>query len=103
EYQSQAGQTRAQTDQINDTFSHAAPTKDRAPPPYQPPVPFPQRLAKHQLDEQFSKFMEVLKQLTISIPFTDALMQMPSYAKFLKDILSNKRSLKDCKKVQLNH
>jgi Aspartyl protease len=29
-------------------------------------------------------------------------MQMPSYSKFLKDILSNKRSLKDCKSVQLN-
>jgi hypothetical protein len=55
------------------------------------------------LDEQFSKFMEVLKQLTVSIPFVDALLQMPSYAKFLKDILSNKRSLKDCKSVQLNH
>jgi hypothetical protein len=46
--------------------------------------------------------MEVLKQLTISIPFTDALLQMPSYSKFLKDILSNKRSLNDCKSVQLN-
>ena len=69
---------------------------------YRPPVPFPQRLAKGRLDEQFGKFMEVLKQLTISIPFTDALLQMPSYSKFLKDILSNKRSLNDCKSVQLN-
>lgn len=57
----------------------------------------------HRLNEQFSKFMEVLKQLTVSILFVDALLQMPSYAKFLKDILSNKRSLKDCKSVQLNH
>ena len=70
--------------------------------PYRPPVPFSQRLAKSLLDEQFAKFVEVLKQLTISIPFTDALLQMPSYFKFLKDILSNKRSLKDCKHVQLD-
>jgi hypothetical protein len=69
---------------------------------YKPSIPFPQRLAKGRLDEQFGKFMEVLKQLTISIPFTDALLQMPSYSKFLKDILSNKRSLNDCKSVQLN-
>jgi hypothetical protein len=40
---------------------------------YQPPVPFPQRLAKAKLDEQFQKFMQVLKQLQITIPFTDAL------------------------------
>ena len=40
---------------------------------YRPPVPFPQRLAKHRSEEQYSKFMEVLKQLSITIPFTDAL------------------------------
>ena len=54
---------------------------------YQPSIPFPKRLAKYQRDKQFGKFMEVLKQLTISIPFVDALAQMPSYAKFLKDIV----------------
>ena len=54
------------------------------------------------MEEQFSKFMEVLKQLTVTFPFTDALTQMPSYAKFLKEVLLNKRSLKECKKVQLN-
>ncbi|XP_073126150.1 uncharacterized protein [Henckelia pumila] len=31
--------------------------------------------------------------LNINIPFADALMQMPSYAKFLKEILSIKRKL----------
>jgi hypothetical protein len=54
------------------------------------------------LEEQYAKFMEVLKQLSITIPFTDALAQMPTYAKFLKDLLSSKRSLKDCRSVQLN-
>ena len=94
-------------DKETETENDSIPSKDKGkatqtPPPYRPPVPFPQRLAKNRLDEQFAKFMEVLKQLTISIPFTDALLQMPSYSKFLKDILSNKRSLKDCKSVQLN-
>lgn len=69
-------------------------------PPYLPPVPFPQRRTKQELNE---KFVEVLNQLTISIPFTDALIEILSYAKFLKDILSNKRRLKDCRSVQLNH
>ena len=71
------------------------------PPPYRPPVPFPQRLAKAKLDEQFGKFIQVLKQLHITIPFTEALTQMPTYAKFLKDILSNKRSLEGCETVKL--
>ncbi|XP_073067246.1 uncharacterized protein [Primulina eburnea] len=58
-------------------------------------------LKKAKLDEQFGKFLEVFKKLHISIPFADALMQMPSYAKFLKDILANKRNLEDHMKVKL--
>ncbi|XP_021771819.1 uncharacterized protein LOC110735952 [Chenopodium quinoa] len=47
--------------------------------------------AGSRLDEQFAKFLEVLRKLYVNIPFTDAIKQMPTYAKFLKDILSNKR------------
>ena len=57
------------------------------------PVPYPQRLKKHKLDKQFTKFMDVFKKLHINIPFADALEQMPSYVKFMKDILSQKRRL----------
>ena len=70
-------------------------------PPYRPPVPFPQRLAESRLNEQFGKFIQVLKQLHITIPFTEALTQMPTYAKFIKDILSNKRSLEGSETVKL--
>ena len=65
------------------------------------PVPYPQRLKKHKLDKQFTKFMEVFKKLHISIPFADALEQMPSYVKFMKDILSQKRRLADFEIVNL--
>ena len=51
-------------------------------------IPYPQRLKKHKLDKQFTKFIEVFKKLLINIPFADALEQMPSYVKFMKDILS---------------
>ena len=37
------------------------------------PVPYPQRLKKHKLDKQFTKFMDVFKKLHINIPFADAL------------------------------
>ena len=61
---------------------------------YVPPIPFPQHLQKNKLDKQFSKFLNVFKKLHINIPFADALEQMPSYAKFMKEILSNKRKWK---------
>ncbi|XP_010521457.1 PREDICTED: uncharacterized protein LOC104800358 [Tarenaya hassleriana] len=50
------------------------------PPPRPPPVPFPSRLRKHNEDSQFAKFVEMLKKLEI-----------PSYTKYLKDILTKKR------------
>ena len=62
-------------------------------------VPYPQRLKKHKLDKQFTKFMDVFKKLHINISFADALEQMPSYVKFMKDILSQKRRLADFETV----
>ncbi|KAI3510680.1 hypothetical protein L1887_17812 [Cichorium endivia] len=62
---------------------------------YSPPIPYPHRLKKYKDDQQFAKFLEVFKKLQINIPFADALAQMPSYVKFLKDILSNKRKIEE--------
>ena len=45
--------------------------------------------------------MEVFKKLHINILFADALEQMPSYVKFMKNILSKKRKLSDLKTVNL--
>ncbi|CAJ2645242.1 unnamed protein product, partial [Trifolium pratense] len=64
-----------------------------APPVYKTPIPFPQRLAKTKTEGHFKKFVELLKQLNITIPFSEAITQMPTYSKFLKEILSNKRKL----------
>ncbi|XP_009626120.1 uncharacterized protein [Nicotiana tomentosiformis] len=58
-------------------------------------------MKREKLDKQFSKFLDILKQLYINIPFTDALTQMPSYAKFLKEILSSKRKLEEVSVAKL--
>ncbi|XP_070037524.1 uncharacterized protein [Nicotiana tomentosiformis] len=50
-----------------------------------PPTPFPHRLAKYRKDEQYKKFMEMLKQIQVNIPLIDALREMPGYAKMMKD------------------
>ena len=65
------------------------------------PIQYPQCLKKNKLDKQFTKFMEVFKKLHINIPFAEALEQMPSYVKFMKDILSKKRRLSDFETVNL--
>ncbi|XP_050918461.1 uncharacterized protein LOC127135876 [Lathyrus oleraceus] len=70
-------------------------------PPYKPSIPYPQRLVKSKNEGQFKKFVELLKQLNITIPFTKAITQMHSYAKFLKDIISNKKKLEDDETVMV--
>ncbi|XP_048229310.1 uncharacterized protein LOC125369930 [Ricinus communis] len=52
--------------------------------PYQPPIPYPAKLKQDKVDQQF------------------AISHMPKYAKFLKEILSNKRKLEDLGLVTLN-
>jgi hypothetical protein len=71
------------------------------PPPYKPPISYPQRLIKSKSVGQFKKIVELLKQLNIIILFTEVITQMPSYAKFLKEILSNKKKIEDNETVTL--
>ena len=46
--------------------------------------------------------MDVFKKLHINIPFAEALQNMPSYAKFLKEILSKKRKFEEYETVTLS-
>ena len=95
---SQLGQNEdADKEQLNEKQSAENSTESKA----NLPVPYPQRLKKHKLDKQFTKFMDVFKKLHINISFANALEQMPSYVKFMKDILSQKRRLADFETVNL--
>ncbi|XP_022014136.1 uncharacterized protein LOC110913622 [Helianthus annuus] len=67
-----------------------------------PHVPYPSRLKKQKNDEQHGMFLEMFKQLHINIPFVEALAQMPKYARFLKDILTNKQKLESLSCVLMN-
>ncbi|XP_050919510.1 uncharacterized protein LOC127137056 [Lathyrus oleraceus] len=48
---------------------------------------------KGQHVKNFEKFLELFKKLEINIPLLEELEQMPTYAKFMKDILSKKRTI----------
>lgn len=67
------------------------------------PPPFPPKRSKSKDDGNFKKFIEVLKQLHINIPFIDALQSMPSYSKFMKEILTKKRRFGEYETVALTN
>jgi ATP-dependent exoDNAse (exonuclease V) beta subunit len=55
-------------------------------------LPFPRQAKKSVQDEKFSHFMEVIRRMYVHIPMQDA-MQVPAYARYLKDILNQKRPI----------
>nr|XP_016480847.1 PREDICTED: uncharacterized protein LOC107801943 [Nicotiana tabacum] len=65
------------------------------------PAPFPQRLVKQKKEDQYKKFMEVLRQIQLNIPLMDALREMPGYAKMMKDPMSWKFDFQDLSTVTL--
>ncbi|XP_070010723.1 uncharacterized protein [Nicotiana sylvestris] len=75
--------------------------KAKAPLP-RPPPPYPQRLVKQKNENQFRKFIDMMKSLSINVPLVEALEQMSSYSKFMKDLVTNKRSI-DCETIKMTH
>ncbi|XP_070013879.1 uncharacterized protein [Nicotiana sylvestris] len=57
-----------------------------------PPPPYPQRLAKQNSENQFKKFIDMMKSFSISVPLVEALEKMLGYAKFIKDLVTKKRA-----------
>ena len=66
-----------------------------------PLILYPQRLKKGKLEKQLTKFLDIFKKLHINIPFMDALENMPSYMKFMKKILANKKKLGEYETIAL--
>ncbi|XP_057723972.1 uncharacterized protein LOC130939923 [Arachis stenosperma] len=64
-------------------------------------MPFLQKLYQEEKDKQFAHFADYLRTLEIKIPFAEALEQIPSYAKFMKDILSHKKGWRETQTVLL--
>ena len=60
---------------------------------YKPVAPFPQRLRPPARLNNNAEILELFKQVKINIPLLDAIKQVQSYAKFLKDLCTVKRKL----------
>ncbi|XP_024178407.1 uncharacterized protein LOC112184382 [Rosa chinensis] len=73
---------------------------------YEIPLPYPQVKRKQELkkkqEAQTKEFIELFKKVNINIPLLEAIKQVPSYAKFLKDVCTNKRAFKEHEQVCLS-
>jgi hypothetical protein len=63
-------------------------------------IPDPRRVRKPQADDQFGKFVEVIQKLYVNIPLLDTL-QVPTYAKYIRDILNKKKPLPTTEIIKL--
>ena len=65
------------------------------------PAPFPQALHGKKETNNASEIFEVLRQVKVNIPLLDVIKQVPTYAKFLKDLCTVKKGLNINKKAFL--
>ena len=65
------------------------------------PPPFPQALRGKKKASKQASILEVLRQVKVNIPLLDMINQVPTYAKFLKDLCTVKKGLGIDKKAFL--
>ena len=65
------------------------------------PPPFPQALRKKKNSVNQTEILEVLRQVKVNNPLLDMIKQVPTYAKFLKDLCTLKRGFNVNKKAFL--
>jgi len=70
-------------------------------PLYNPSTPFSNRLRSKKNMAQMEKIIEIFKQVKVNVSLLDVIGQVPSYAKFLKDLCTKKRAHQASKKVFL--
>ncbi|TQE11390.1 hypothetical protein C1H46_002953 [Malus baccata] len=83
---------------LNSSENGADIVEDRV---YEPSMPYPERLKPKVKDQQLTDFMKTLSKVQINLPLIDAIKNIPSYAKFLKDVCTKKKKLVDFEKVIL--
>ncbi|XP_020232903.1 uncharacterized protein LOC109813177 [Cajanus cajan] len=64
-------------------------------------LPYPHAPSKKEKERQFLRFLDIIKKLQINIPFTEAMEQMPTYARFMKELLTKKRIILEEETVEL--
>jgi hypothetical protein len=97
----QEGEASGNKEERDAEPSIATPIVKDPPRSFVPKVPYLERLQASKKGGKFEDILEVFKQVQINIPFLDAIQQIPSYAKFLKDLITVKRKMNVPKKAFL--
>ncbi|KAL2228949.1 UNVERIFIED_CONTAM: Retrovirus-related Pol polyprotein from transposon 17.6 [Sesamum indicum] len=63
--------------------------------------PFPERFAKGKKEGEEREIFETFRKVEVNIPLLDAIKQIPRYAKFLKELCTNKGKLKGNERVSM--
>ncbi|XP_042012112.1 uncharacterized protein LOC121760521 [Salvia splendens] len=79
-----------------------SPTPPTAHSPAEVRIPYPQRVQKKKTDAQFSMFLDIFRKVNLNIPLVEALQEMHTYAKLLKDVLSKKKRWTDYETVNIS-
>ncbi|KAL0434058.1 UNVERIFIED_CONTAM: hypothetical protein Slati_2740100 [Sesamum latifolium] len=68
--------------------------REEHPKVFVPKPPFPERFAKSKKEEEEKDVLKTLRKVEVNIPLLNAIKQVPRYAKFLKEMCTNKSKLR---------
>ncbi|KAI3702618.1 hypothetical protein L6452_28365 [Arctium lappa] len=64
--------------------------------------PFPDRFGKTKRENEEKEILDTFRKVQVNIPLLDAIKQFPRYARFLKELCTNKRKLKGNEKISMS-
>ncbi|XP_043809770.1 uncharacterized protein LOC122723081 [Manihot esculenta] len=63
--------------------------------------PFPERFAQSKREKEEKEILEIFRKVQVNISLLETIKQIPRYAKFLKDLCTNKRKLYGYEKIKV--
>ncbi|KAM1265683.1 hypothetical protein ACFX2J_035340 [Malus domestica] len=66
------------------------------------PIHFPRWFMKSKKEQTDKEILDTFRKVQVNLPLLDAIKQVPKYAKFLKELCTNKRRFNDQKTVALS-
>ena len=65
-------------------------------------MPFQKRAKKDNQDKEKNKFLDMIRKAHINVSFIEILAHMSKYAKFFKNLISNKKRIDKFENITLN-
>ncbi|XP_043807659.1 uncharacterized protein LOC122722072 [Manihot esculenta] len=63
--------------------------------------PFPERFAQSKREKEKKEILKIFRKVQVNIPLLETIKKIPKYAKFLKDLWTNKRKLYGHEKIKV--